>query len=116
MTVSTHVLDTSLGRPAAGVAVALQRQHGSSWMDLLRGVTTADGRVAALVPAGTEAPAGAYRLTFDVGAYFSSRGVESFYNIAVTPGVTSRQTYKRSRRCWSEPQQAMSPCAIRQHK
>ena len=48
-------------------------------MDLLRGVTTADGRVAALVPAGTEAPAGAYRLTFDVGAYFSSRGVESFY-------------------------------------
>jgi 5-hydroxyisourate hydrolase len=79
MTISTHVLDTSLGRPAAGVALALQRQHGSSWVDLSRGETTADGRAASLVPPGADAPAGAYRLTFDVGAYFSSRGVESFY-------------------------------------
>jgi 5-hydroxyisourate hydrolase len=79
MTVSTHVLDTAIGRPAAAVAVTLQRQRGSSWLDLSRGVTTADGRAASLAPPGADTPAGAYRLTFDVGAYFSSRGVESFY-------------------------------------
>ena len=43
-------------------------------------VTDADGRVPALLPpAATPAAAGGYRLTFDVGEYFRSRGVESFY-------------------------------------
>jgi len=76
MTLSTHVLDTSIGRPAAAVAVTVQRQDGSSWTELSRARTTGDGRVA---PLALPDAAGVYRLTFDVGAYFSSRGVESFY-------------------------------------
>lgn len=79
MTISTHVLDTSIGRPAAAVAVQLLRQQGSSWIEMFRGETDADGRVAALLPESTSAGAGAYRLTFDVGGYFHSKGAASFY-------------------------------------
>jgi len=79
MTISTHVLDTSIGRPAAAIAVQLLRQQGSNWLEVFRGETNADGRVPALLPARASAGEGAYRLTFDVGGYFQRQGVESFY-------------------------------------
>jgi 5-hydroxyisourate hydrolase len=79
MTISTHVLDTSIGRPAQSVAVQLQRQSGTTWADVSTAVTDSDGRVAALLPASAAAGAGGYRLTFDVGEYFRARGVESLY-------------------------------------
>lgn len=80
MTVSTHVLDVSVGRPAASVGVRLQRQEGERWVDVSREITNADGRVSALLPADIAAAAGTYRLTFDVGPYFGRAGVESFYS------------------------------------
>ena len=80
MTISTHVLDTSIGKPAASIAVQLQRQSGALWTDVSEAVTDKDGRVASLLPPNGPADAGAYRLTFDVGAYFSARGTESFYS------------------------------------
>lgn len=80
MTISTHVLDISIGRPAAAVAVRLRRHEGDAWVEVCRGTTNDDGRVASLLPDGMTAGAGAYQLTFDVGAYFSARGTESFYS------------------------------------
>jgi len=80
MTVSTHVLDTSIGRPAASVIVQLQRQSGAAWTDVSTAVTDKDGRVSALFPPSAHPGAGGYRLTFDVGEYFRGRGVESFYS------------------------------------
>ena len=68
MSLSTHVLDATTGRPAAGVRVELR--GGAT------GVTDADGRLA-LVPG--ELPAGEHELTFDTGAYFAAAGVETFY-------------------------------------
>jgi len=82
MSISTHVLDTSAGRPAAGVAVHLQRLDGDRWIDVARGTTDADGRVAALLPAGAHAPAGTFRLTFGVAEYFAARGQDTFYTTA----------------------------------
>ncbi len=79
MTISTHVLDTSIGRPAASVTVQLQRQSGAGWIDVSRAVTDKDGRVAAMVPPASAGGAGGYRLAFDVGEYFQRRGTESFY-------------------------------------
>ena len=79
MTISTHVLDTSAGRPAAGVAVRLQRLDGEQWLEVSRAETDADGRVAALLPPGVPAATGVFRLTFDVARYFGVRGQESFY-------------------------------------
>ena len=80
MTISTHVLDTSIGKPAASIVVQLQRQHGTTWVHVSRGSTDRDGRVAALLPPNAPPGAGGYRLTFEVGDYFEARGVESFYS------------------------------------
>jgi 5-hydroxyisourate hydrolase len=81
MTISTHVLDTSLGAPAASLAVRLQRQDGASWADVSRASTSSDGRIPSLAPA--DSVAGTYRLAFDAGAYFRARGIESFYGVIV---------------------------------
>ncbi len=77
--ITTHVLDTSLGKPAAGVAVTLEKQEGGVWKTLASGTTNADGRAAELLPANAALAAGTYRLHFDTAAYFRARGVESFY-------------------------------------
>jgi 5-hydroxyisourate hydrolase len=79
MSVTTHVLDVSEGRPAAGVRVALDLRHGDGWRRLGQGVTDEDGRLANLLPAERRLEAGAYRLVFDTGAWFAGRRVEGFY-------------------------------------
>lgn len=71
---STHVLDTVNGGPAAGVEIELQRLDGSEWTSLLRVRTNKDGRTDEPVLSGAPFKAGTYMLTFHVGAYFKSRG------------------------------------------
>jgi 5-hydroxyisourate hydrolase len=76
MSVSTHVLDASSGRPATGVAVSLSRfAAGGTWLPSGSGTTDADGRLRFTGPA----PAGVYRVTFGTGAYFAARGTATFY-------------------------------------
>jgi 5-hydroxyisourate hydrolase len=75
-TISTHVLDTALGKPAAGIRVTLHRDAaliGSS-------VTDEDGRVRDLLAHGSSLSAGDYRLTFSVAEYFGASKRRSFYN------------------------------------
>lgn len=72
MSLSTHVLDATLGRPAAGVPVRLSRDGAT----LAEDVTDEDGRVREL---GAVTAAGAYRVTFDTGAYFAAVGQHGFY-------------------------------------
>lgn len=72
--VTTHVLDAALGRPAAGVAVALYDAAGAL---LATAATDDDGRVRDLGPASL--PAGDYRLVLETGAYLAGRGVATFY-------------------------------------
>jgi len=79
MTVSTHVLDTSSGRPAAAIPVRLLLREGASWTVVHEEPTNADGRVAALLPAGASGEAGEYRIAFDVADYFAGAGRASFY-------------------------------------
>jgi 5-hydroxyisourate hydrolase len=69
ITLTTHVLDTMHGRPAAGLAVALSGPNG----EIARGVTNIDGRCPELVE-GQLAP-GRYTIRFSVAAYFRSLGV-----------------------------------------
>lgn len=72
-TLSTHVLDTALGRPAADLAVALTTADG----DLLGEATTdADGRVR---PIGAELHPGVYVLRFSTGEYHAATGQQGFY-------------------------------------
>jgi 5-hydroxyisourate hydrolase len=73
-TLSTHVLDTSLGKPAPGITVVLESVAGEALGD---GITDGDGRVGSIGPEQLEA--GDYRLRFASGGYFAARGVEAFY-------------------------------------
>lgn len=71
---STHVLDTVNGRPAAGVAITLERLHADGSRErLAQLVTNADGRTEAPLLSGPLLP-GTYELSFAIGAYFRSLG------------------------------------------
>jgi 5-hydroxyisourate hydrolase len=79
VSVTTHVLDVSEGRPATGVRVALELRHGDGWRRLGEGHTDEEGRLANLLPPERRLEAGAYRLVFDTGEWFAGRRVEGFY-------------------------------------
>ena len=81
--ITTHILDTSEGRPASGVNVILEHYSSGSWKQLSNGTTDKDGRVKNLLPIEKKIPRGIYRLTFDTKSYFLSIEVKSFY-----PSVT----------------------------
>ena len=68
--VSTHVLDTALGKPAAGIHAILEVQmQPGQWTQLGHTATDADGRVTSFVPPDASLAPGVYRLCFDTGAY-----------------------------------------------
>ena len=78
--ITTHILDTSSGHPAAGVDVLLQRRDaGGQWASIGRGTTDEDGRLRTLYPDGKPLTPGVYRLTFDTASYFTDQGSTSFY-------------------------------------
>jgi 5-hydroxyisourate hydrolase len=79
MGVSTHILDTALGRPAAGVAVTLARATGGEWTTLNEAETDADGRCKYLLPEGSVLEAGNYRVRFSTAEYYAGNGLAGLY-------------------------------------
>jgi 5-hydroxyisourate hydrolase len=99
--ITTHVLDTARGRPAAGVPVGLARIAGGAAAELGRARTDDNGRVSALGPPRLEP--GTYRLVFDTADYFSERtraepslppGPSFFPEVAVTFTVDGRADHE----------------------
>jgi len=76
--ITTHVLDISIGRPAAGVPVILEIEKTGGWKELSRGATDGDGRLRHLLAPGSLIE-GTYRLTFEMQHYFHSRKIEGLY-------------------------------------
>ncbi|MCA1582793.1 MAG: hydroxyisourate hydrolase [Acidobacteria bacterium] len=75
--ITTHILDTARGQPAAGVPLLLEVRSGvAGWTAVSKGVSDSDGRARLLE---TVRGPGTYRLTFDTGAYFSSVNAAGFY-------------------------------------
>ncbi len=74
---TTHVLDTARGQPAAGLALALFRRTGAPGEDvpLLRGLTNADGRLDAPLLEGDALRPGVYELVFEAANYFRAQGL-----------------------------------------
>ena len=80
MSISTHILDTATGRPAAGVPVALARAgEGGQWTILARMHTDDDGRCRPLLPAGEPMTPGMYAIRFDTEAYYGAQGIKGLY-------------------------------------
>jgi 5-hydroxyisourate hydrolase len=78
--ISTHVLDTALGRPAAGMMVHLEYAGPTSqWEQLGARETDGDGRCANLLPQNVALQPGQYRLRFETGTYHAAQGVKGLY-------------------------------------
>jgi 5-hydroxyisourate hydrolase len=81
--ITTHVLDTSLGRPGDGIRVQLHRKSGEAWNLVGESRTDANGRCADLMAeeiAEETAEPGTYRLLFFVDDYFRERNTKTFYS------------------------------------
>ena len=90
--ITTHVLDTSRGCPAAGVPVVLDREVDSGWQTVGRATTDANGRAGDLLSSALRE--GRYRLTFDTGVYFTALGDAGFYpEVSVTFTVSSGEEH-----------------------
>jgi 5-hydroxyisourate hydrolase len=72
---TTHVLDTAHGRPAAGMAVTLARLDGGSPTVLVTTQTNSDGRCPPALLDGVDFASGTYELTFAAGDYFAALGI-----------------------------------------
>lgn len=70
--ITTHVLDTSKGQPADGIAAVLEFKEGDQWKEVGKGATDSDGRIGELVSGGSSLEVGSYRLTFQTSDYFKS--------------------------------------------
>lgn len=92
--ISTHVLDTALGRPAAGVPVRLDRwDHSGIWILVGSAPTDGDGRCGQLLPETHVLSAGLYRLIFETESYFAAQRTQGLYPrveiiFRVRPGET----------------------------
>jgi 5-hydroxyisourate hydrolase len=88
--ITTHVLDTVIGKPAAGVRVHLDRKNGDQWIPVSSSTTNADGRCHVTENAGTAS----YRLTFQTGQYLSASGRKTIYpEISITFTCSGEEHY-----------------------
>lgn len=78
-TLSTHVLDTATGRPAAGLPIRLEFFGPLGVRTVGEGITDADGRVRDFLPAETVLEPGTYRMRFESGVYHQAQGIKGFY-------------------------------------
>lgn len=76
---TTHILDTSKGKPAAGIAVDLFVRENETWNKIASGITNVDGRIPDLLKSDKLLAAGTYRLKFETKAYFDKQGIPSLY-------------------------------------
>ncbi|WP_328993230.1 hydroxyisourate hydrolase [Kribbella sp. NBC_01245] len=91
-TVTTHVLDTGLGRPASKVPVRLSRLADDQSVVIAIGSTDDDGRISSLTPEALQP--GTYQLRFDVAAYAAASGQDIFFpEVTVTFTITDERHY-----------------------
>jgi 5-hydroxyisourate hydrolase len=79
MGISTHILDTALGRPAAGVPVSLSRITNGTWYPLNEATPDADGRCKHLLPETKTLQPGIYRAHFETAAYYNQHQLNGLY-------------------------------------
>jgi hydroxyisourate hydrolase len=81
--ITTHILDTSAGKPAEGLHVTFEQFTNGSWHQLAKGVSDSDGRIKNLLPIEKKISNGIYRIIFDTRSYYKTKELKCFY-----PSVT----------------------------
>ena len=78
--ITTHILDTTSGRPGAGIPVVLERKtHSAGWQAIAEDITDIKGRIDDLLSPRDVFLPGHYRLIFEIGPYFLLQSVECFF-------------------------------------
>jgi 5-hydroxyisourate hydrolase len=92
--ITTHILDTSKGKPAFGVQVTLCHHEKKNWVEIAKGVTDEDGRVGNLLKKNVKLVLGTYKLRFETQSYFVKQAVQTFYPfVEITFQVTTEEHY-----------------------
>lgn len=91
---TSHILDTTKGKPAAGVTVVLYIGENDSWTEMKRGKTNADGRINDLLRDDIVLQKGIYKLRFETKDYFDSRSIPTFYPyVEIVFDITTEEHY-----------------------
>ena len=91
---TTHVLDTSRGRPAAGIRTILYQGGNDEWNEIARAATNDDGRIPDLLEKNNTLVEGIYKLRFETKDYFDSLQVTTFYPyVEIVFDITSKEHY-----------------------
>ena len=91
--ITTHILDTSKGKPAEGVTITLYSGNSDTWKEIARGVTNSDGRIADLVKNGL-LQHGVYKMRFETKEYFDKKQITTFYpHVDIVFDITTDEHY-----------------------
>ena len=77
--ITTHVLDTSKGKPARGIRIVLYSGSNDEWTEIARGITDTDGRATGLLEKDKLLPHGIYKLRLESKDYFDMQQIPTFY-------------------------------------
>jgi len=92
--ITTHILDTTKGKPAADVTIALYGQAGDDWQEIARGKTNQDGRIPNLLASGIQLSLGVYKMKFFTREYFERDDTDAFYTfVSICFEVATTEPY-----------------------
>src|SRR5215213_4748568 len=76
---TTHILDTTKGKPAQGVTIILYKKNNDTWTELSKGITNSDGRIPDLLQKDVLLEFGSYKMKFETKSYFDKESIATFY-------------------------------------
>jgi 5-hydroxyisourate hydrolase len=77
--ITTHILDTTKGKPAQAITIVLYHGENDEWTEMARGITNSDGRITDLLKNDATIQIGIYKLRFETKDYFDRNQVPTFY-------------------------------------
>lgn len=77
--ITTHILDTTSGKPAKNVRINLYQSENNSWIEIATGITNTDGRITNLLSDNKSLDIGIYKMKFFTSEYFINKKLSTFY-------------------------------------
>lgn len=92
--ITTHILDTTKGKPVTGVRISIYQGENDTWTEITWGVTNNDGRITDLLRSDMTLQRGIYKLRFETKDYFDKEQIPTFYPyVEIVFDVTSDEHY-----------------------
>jgi len=91
---TTHILDTTKGKPAPGVPVTLYQYNKEEWVEVAKGVTNPDGRIPNFLQKDILLEPGVYKMWFGTKDYFDREAIDTFYpHVEIVFEITTKEHY-----------------------